>query len=151
MRRSPRHAVAALLALLVAAPLILGACGSPPDHPELAVQQSDGGALVVLYAGCDEELDEVRLTELWGELEQEMLVASGDDLIPPTTEGGPTTVFVPRNALPPRIRIEVEGSEPFETTFDPDDVPPQTFQVLVPDAPLGHEIVATANFNARCA
>jgi hypothetical protein len=150
MRRSPRLAAAA--AVLVACGLVAAtACSSPPDHPELAVQRSDTGALVVLYAGCDEQLEQVRLIEEWGEVEQDMLTATGDDLIPPTTEGAPTTVFVPRNALPPRIRIEVEGSDSFDVTFDPDDVPPVAHEVLVPGAAAGDEIVTAEAFTTRCA
>lgn len=146
--RSPRFVAGAFLALLV---LVVGAaCSSPPDHPELAVQRTDGGSFVILYGDCEDDADLIRVVEVWGDEEREVLVATGEDLVEPSTEGGPTTVFVPRSALPPRLRIEVEGSERFDVTFDPDDVPPVEHQLLVPNAPTNEEVVDLEDFTARC-
>lgn len=147
---SPRSLALPAAALLLVAGL--GACSSPPDHPELAVQRTEGGSLVVHHLDCDDpQVDELRVVEEWGSVEQAMADygRSALDAVDPAL--GPTALaYVQRNAWPPRLRFELEGDEPFDVTFDPDDVPPVDWQLLVPDAPKGDEIVDLEDFQARC-
>jgi hypothetical protein len=149
VRASSRAAAVLVLAVVCGAAT---ACSPPPDHPELAVQQTEGGSFVVHFADCsDPQVDEVRVIEDWGELQQDLVTFGPDELAAPDPGLGATALgIIQRNAWPPRLRFEVDGDEPFEVTFDPDDVPPVPTQLLVPDAPNGEEIVELEDFEARC-
>jgi hypothetical protein len=150
VRPSPRAGAGALVLALACA--ATNACSPPPDHPELAVQQTEGGSFVIHLADCDDpQVDEVRVVEDWGDLEQDLITFGPEELAEPDPDLGPTGIaLIQRNAWPPRLRFEVDGDEPFEVTFDPDDVPPVDWQLLVPDAPDKGEIVDLEDFEARC-
>jgi hypothetical protein len=148
---SPRPRAAALGAATLL--VLLGAsCTSDEDHPELAVQRTETGSFVIHLADCDEpQLDEVRVIEVWGEQQEEAARFDRSQLDAIDPELGPTAVaFVQRYTWPPRLRIEVDGGESFDVMLDPDDVPPVDWQLLVPDAPKGDEVVDLEDFAARC-
>ena len=142
-----------LVALGVGLVLAAASCASDPPRPELAIQRTTGGSFVIHLEDCDEpRVDEVRVVAIAGPDEDDLVVVDPAGLASSDPELAPTAVaFVPRNAWPPRLRVEVEGEDPFTATFDPSDVPPVDWQLLAPRADTGDEVVDLEDFVGRCA